>query len=107
MVDKLISCWLELEGLFYGVYSNEEGMNRNEHLQKQVHEIRYFIGHGFIRTVKFLESCPFRTRIILLGPRLSPPLLFELLDPQKGYNEYVVSKERNTNRKCIYDNLRV
>ena len=47
------------------------------------------------------------TRIILMGPRLSPPLLFELLDPQKGYNEYVVSKERNTNRKCIYDNLRV
>ena len=31
-MDKLISCWLELEGLFYGVYSNEEGMNRNEHL---------------------------------------------------------------------------
>ena len=61
MVDKLISCWLELEGLFYEVYSNEEGMNRNEHLQKQVNEIRYFIGHGFIRTVKFLESCPFRT----------------------------------------------
>ena len=36
-------------------------MNRNEHLQKQVNETRYFIGHGFIRTVKFLESCPFRT----------------------------------------------
>ena len=50
-----------MEGLFYGLYSNEEGMNRNEHLQKQVNEIRYFIGHGFIRTVKFLESCPFRT----------------------------------------------
>ena len=61
MVDKLISCWLEPEGLFYGVYSNEEGMNRNEHLQKQVNEIRYFIGHGFIKTVKFLESIPFRT----------------------------------------------
>ena len=50
-----------MEGLFYGVYSNEEGMNRNEHLQKQVNKIRYFIGHGFIRTVKFFESCPFRT----------------------------------------------
>ena len=36
-------------------------MNRNEHLQKQVNKIRYFIGHGFIRTVKFHESCPFRT----------------------------------------------
>ena len=36
-------------------------MNRNEHLQKQVNEIRYFIGHGFIRTVKFLESYPLRT----------------------------------------------
>ena len=47
------------------------------------------------------------TRIILLGPCFSPPLLFELWDPQKGYNEYVVSKEWNTNRKCIYDNLRV
>ena len=56
MVDKLISCWLELEGSFYGIYSTEEGVNRNEHLQKQVNEIRYFIGHGFIRTVKFLES---------------------------------------------------
>ena len=48
-----------------------------------------------------------RTRIILLGPRFSPPIRFELWDPQKGYNEYVVSKEQNTNRKCIYDNLRV
>ena len=47
------------------------------------------------------------TRIILPGPCFSPPLLFELWDPQKGYNEYVVSIERNTNRKCIYDNLRV
>ena len=36
-------------------------MIRNEHLQKQVNEIRYFIGHGFIRTVKFFESYPFRT----------------------------------------------
>ena len=61
MLDKLISWLLDLEGLFYGVYSNKEGMNRNEHLQKQVNEIRYFIRHGFIRTVKFLESCPFRT----------------------------------------------
>ena len=61
MVDKINSCWHELDGLFYGVYSNEEGMNRNEHLQKQVNEIMYFIGHGFIRIVKFLESCPFRT----------------------------------------------
>ena len=47
------------------------------------------------------------TRIILPGPCFSPPLLFELWDPQKGYNENVVSIERNTNRKCIYDNLRV
>ena len=61
MVDKLISCWLELESLFYGVYSTEEGVNRNEHLQKRVNEIRYFIGYIFIRTVKFLESKQFRT----------------------------------------------
>ena len=47
------------------------------------------------------------TRIIFSSPRFSPPLLFELWDPQKGYNEYVVSIERNTNRKCIYDSLRV
>ena len=45
--------------------------------------------------------------IIFPGPRFSPPLLFELWDPQKGYNEYVVRIEQNTNRKCIYDNLRV
>ena len=47
------------------------------------------------------------TRIILPVPRFFPPLLFKLWDPQKGYNEYVVSIERNTNRKCICDNLRV
>ena len=41
------------------------------------------------------------TRLILPGPRFSPPLLFELWEPQKGYNKYVVSIERNTNRKCI------
>ena len=47
------------------------------------------------------------TRLILPGSRFSQPLLFELWDPQKGYNEYVVSIERNMNRKCLYDNLRV
>ena len=33
-----------------------EGRRRTE----AINEIRYFVGHGFVRTVKFLESCPNR-----------------------------------------------